>query len=188
MKYLSITPRTVRRVIAVAATAAAGLAITSAAFAATSASSGTARVATASAAIPQCAAGLGESGNVAVWVAASQGSTAAGTTYYPLEFTNLSGHTCSLYGFPGVSVITRNGTQLGSPASWNTGVSHQVVNLAPGATAHASLAYHERLSAPSPDVTRFTLRSSCASTRRTGTAPRMPSSTLRHARTRARST
>jgi Protein of unknown function (DUF4232) len=162
MKYLSITPRTVRRVIAVAATAAAGLAITSAAFAATSASSGTARVAAASAAIPQCAAGLGESGNVAVWVAASQGSTAAGTTYYPLEFTNLSGHTCSLYGFPGVSVITRNGTQLGSPASWNTGVLHQVVNLAPGATAHASLAYHETAVSTEPGCdpvyTAFELR------------------------------
>ena len=37
--------------------------------------------------------------------AVDQGNGAAGTIYYPLEFTNLSGRTCSLYGFPGVSVI-----------------------------------------------------------------------------------
>ena len=103
MKYHTTN---VRRLIAGAAAAVAGLAIPSAAYAATS--SPTARAATA---IPQCTGGLG----LGAWVAVSQGNGAAGTIYYPLEFTNTSGHACSLFGYPGVSAISRSGQQLGSP-------------------------------------------------------------------------
>jgi hypothetical protein len=136
MKYFSTTGR---RVVAVAAAAVAGLAISTAAYAATS--SGTAS--TASAAIPKCTPALGQYGNVSVWVADGQGNGTAGTIYYPLEFTNLSGHTCSLFGYPGVSAIGRNGHQLGSPAGWGSLAGARTVNLAPGATAHAILAYHD---------------------------------------------
>jgi hypothetical protein len=160
--------RTGRRAIAViAGTAAAALAITSAAVAATSSGaspgSGAARVA--SAAIPKCTAALGQSGDVSVWVADGQGSGAAGTIYYPLEFTNLSGHTCSMYGFPGVSAISRGGQQLGSPANWESGGSFgtpRTVTVAPGATVHALLAYHDVLaytaSVCRPVNTTFELR------------------------------
>jgi hypothetical protein len=139
MKHFSTTGR---RVVAVAAAAVAGLAISTAAYAATS--SGTAS--TASAAIPKCTAALGQNGNVNVWVADGQGNGAAGTIYYPLEFTNVSGHTCSLFGFPGVSAISRGGHQLGSPARWESGGSFgtpRTVIVRPGATAHAILAYHD---------------------------------------------
>jgi len=139
MTYFSTTAR---RVVAVAAAAVAGLAISTAAYAATS--SGTAS--TASAAIPKCTAALGQYGNVNVWVADGQGNGAAGTIYYPLEFTNVSGHTCSLFGFPGVSAISRGGHQLGSPANWESGGSFgtpRTVIVRPGATAHAILAYHD---------------------------------------------
>ena len=129
---------TVRRLIAVAAAAVAALAISSAAYAATS--SPAARAATA---IPQCTAALGQYGNVSVWVAVSQGNGTAGTTYYPLEFTNTSGHACSLFGYPGVSAISRTGQQLGSPASWGSLSGARRVILAPGATAHTILAYHD---------------------------------------------
>jgi hypothetical protein len=131
MKYF---PTTGRRVIAIAAAAVAGLAISTAAYAATS--SGTAS--TTAAAIPKCTAY-----ELGVWVAVDQGNGAAGTIYYPLEFTNLSGHTCSLFGYPGVSAIGRNGVQLGSPAGWGSRVGARTVNLAPGATAHTILAYHD---------------------------------------------
>ena len=94
--------------------------------------------ASASAAVPACTAA-----DLGVWVAISQGSAAAGSVFYPLEFTNLSGHTCSLYGFPGVSAVDRNGHQLGSPANWNHAVTPHAVILAPGATAHTILAYHD---------------------------------------------
>jgi hypothetical protein len=131
MKYHSTR---IRRLIAVAAAAVAGLAISSAAYAATS--SPATHAATA---VPECAGGLG----LGAWVAVSQGSTAAGTTYYPLEFTNTSGHTCSLFGYPGVSAISRTGHQLGSPAGWGSLSGARQVILEPGATAHTILAYHE---------------------------------------------
>jgi hypothetical protein len=63
---------------------------------------------------------------------------AAGTTYTPLVFTNHSSHTCTLLGFPGVSLIAASGAQLGQPASRDSGVAAVVANLAPGKTAHAT--------------------------------------------------
>jgi hypothetical protein len=132
MNYFSVTAR---RIAAIAAgVAATGLIVTTAAFATTS--SGGARTSAASA--PACTAfGLG------VWVAVGQGNGAAGTIFYPLEFTNLSGHTCSLFGFPGVSAIGNHGNQLGSSANWERTTSPHTVILAPGATAHTMLAYHD---------------------------------------------
>jgi hypothetical protein len=131
---MKLVPTTARRVAAIAIAAAAGLAISTAAYAATS--SGTSS--TAAASIPRCSAS-----NLGVWLAVDQGNGAAGTIYYPLEFTNLSQHTCYLYGYPGVSALSRNGKQLGSPASWGSLRGARIVNLAPGATAHTLLAYHD---------------------------------------------
>jgi Protein of unknown function (DUF4232) len=134
-----------RRAVVVAGTAVAGLAITSAAFAASSsaASAGPGAARVASAAIPKCAA-LGQHGYVSVWVADGQANGAAGTIYYPLEFTNLSGHSCSMHGFPGVSAISRSGRQLGSPARWRSGGgTPRTVIVRPGATVHATLAYSD---------------------------------------------
>ena len=131
MKHFSTTAR---RVVGVAAAAVAGLAISTAAYAATS--SGTAS--TAPAAIPKCTAL-----DLGVWVAVGQGNGAAGTIYYPLQFTNVSRHTCSLFGYPGVSALDRNGHQLGSPANWGSRAGARTVYLAPGATAHTLLAYHD---------------------------------------------
>ena len=123
---------TTRRVIAVAAAAVASLAISTAAYAATSSPSAPASL------IPRCAAS-----DLGVWVAIDQGNGAAGTIYYPLEFTNLSQHTCYLYGYPGVSALDVNGNQLGSPADWGSLAGARIVNLAPGATAHTLLGYHD---------------------------------------------
>ena len=132
MNYFSATAR---RLVAIAAgVAAGGLIVATAAFAATS--SGTARASAEEA--PACTASA-----LGVWVAINQGSGAAGTIYYPLEFTNLSGHTCSLFGFPGVSAIDRQGRQLGRPANWIHMTAPHAVMLAPGATAHTMLAYHD---------------------------------------------
>jgi Protein of unknown function (DUF4232) len=130
---------TARRVVAVAAAAVAGLAISTAAAASTSSgatSSGTA--ATSARVIPRCTAS-----DLGVWLALDQGNGAAGTIFYPLEFTNLSQHTCYLFGYPGVSALDRNGHQLGSPADWGSLHGARIVNLAPGATAHTILGYHD---------------------------------------------
>jgi hypothetical protein len=135
MKHLSTTARQIAAVIAAASVT--GLIITTAAFAA--GSSGTVLAAdTASAAVPACTAG-----NLGAWVAVDQGNGAAGSVYFPLQFTNLSRHACAMRGFPGVSVIDRNGHQLGSPAAWATRVAAHTVVLAPGATAHTILQYSD---------------------------------------------
>lgn len=132
MKLVPTT--TARRVVAIAAAAVAGLAISTAAYAATSSSA----AATSARVIPRCTAG-----DLGVWLALDQGNGAAGTIFYPLEFTNLSQHTCYLFGFPGVSALDRNGHQLGSPANWQSLRGARIVNLAPGATAHTMLGYHD---------------------------------------------
>ena len=142
MKLVPATLRiTGRRAAAVAVAAVAGLAISTAAYAATS--SGTAPAAPA--AIPRCTAS-----DLGVWLAVGQGNGAAGTIYYPLELTNLSHHTCYLFGYPGVSALDRNGHQLGSPAQWGSLRGAHIVNVAPGATAHTLLAYHDAVVTTEP--------------------------------------
>lgn len=137
MKYLSGIPSTVRRTIAVIATASVAGLIATAAFAASS--SGTTLAAdTSAAAVPACTAG-----EIGAWVAIDQGNGAAGSIYFPLQFTNLSAHSCSMRGFPGVSAISRNGNQLGSPAGWDHVIQARTVILAPGATAHTILRWSD---------------------------------------------
>jgi hypothetical protein len=68
------------------------------------------------------AAGLSHAGRTAtpacttsgldVWLD-TQGNGAAGTTYFNLEFTNLSGGTCTPSGFPGVPAAGLNGNHFG---------------------------------------------------------------------------
>ena len=73
-----------------------------------------------------------------IWMNNEQG--AAGTFYSDLNFTNLSGHACSLRGHPGVSAIDLGGDgQLGMPAAWPA-ATLRTVTLANGATATAVLA------------------------------------------------
>jgi hypothetical protein len=144
MKYLSALPSTARRVIVVIASFVVAGLVATAAFAASSpgAASGaalasdTARLS--SAPVPAC-----QASQLGVWIALAQSNGAAGTIYYPLNFTNVSGHTCSLHGFPGVSAIARNGHQLGRPAGWTARVAARTVVIAPGATAHTILQYRD---------------------------------------------
>ena len=55
-----------------------------------------------------------------------------------------------LDGYPGVSALGRNGNQLGSPAGWGSLRGARIVNLAPGATAHTLLAYHDAVVTTEP--------------------------------------
>ena len=126
-----------RRTAAVAA-AVAALGAGSATWAATSASAATDHPAgQASAAyIPRCAAG-----DLAVWVNYGAASGAAGTFYYPLEFTNHTDHTCRTWGWPGVSATNANEHQLGDAAQRLHYFTPSWVNIGAGGTAHALLAY-----------------------------------------------
>jgi Protein of unknown function (DUF4232) len=65
---------------------------------------------------------------------------AAGSIYYPIDFRNVSGRACSLFGYPGVSFVAAPGTgQLGGEAVRNDTFGPALVTLAPGAVAHASV-------------------------------------------------
>ncbi len=81
---------------------------------------------------PACAAS-----GVVNWLDTA-GNGAAGSSYYHLKFTNLSGHTCTMNGYPGVSGVNLAGGQLGSAASRST-ASHHSLTLANGVTVSAVL-------------------------------------------------
>ena len=67
-----------------------------------------------------------------------QATGAAGTFYYPVQLTNTAGSDCALYGYPGISFVTRpSGTQIGPAATRIPTFGAQLVILAPGAVAHA---------------------------------------------------
>jgi Protein of unknown function (DUF4232) len=67
------------------------------------------------------------------------GGGAAGSSYYPIQFTNKGSSACSLYGYPGVSFVTPAGHQIGASATEDPTFPRRLVTLAAGATAHAEL-------------------------------------------------
>ncbi len=76
----------------------------------------------------------------ALQVSMGQGNGAAGSTYYPLDFTNASGDACTLFGYPGVSFVTGvGGAQIGRAASRNPALASEPVTIPAGGVAHSSL-------------------------------------------------
>jgi Protein of unknown function (DUF4232) len=72
----------------------------------------------------------------------SQAAGAAGSAYYPLNFTNTSAAPCGLYGYPGVSFVAApagTGAQIGAAALRSGAFAKVAVRLAAGGTAHAWL-------------------------------------------------
>jgi hypothetical protein len=95
-------------------------------------------------ATPSAVAGLAtrQSASLTITVDDSQASSGAGSTYYPLDFTNTSATACQLYGYPGVSLVTAGtgaGQQVGQAAQRGDAFAKVTVRLAPGGTAHAWL-------------------------------------------------
>ena len=79
----------------------------------------------------------------------SQEGAAAGHFYRTLDFTNVSGASCTLYGYPGVSFVTAiGGSQIGAAAS-RSPASKLLIVLAPGKKAHAVLDLLDVLNFPS---------------------------------------
>lgn len=68
----------------------------------------------------------------------TNGNGAAGTIFFKLHFTNLSGHRCTVRGYPGVSAANPSGRGIGPGASRLTGSVHTIA-LNNGATAAANL-------------------------------------------------
>jgi len=78
---------------------------------------------------------------------------AAGSTYLQINFTNVSGRTCLLYGYPGVALTTSttSASQVGAGASRSTIDAKSVITLASGATASATLQLVEVLNYSASD-------------------------------------
>jgi Protein of unknown function (DUF4232) len=142
--------RSARLLIAAAAASGSALLVPAAALAAPARPASSARPAgPASSARPAASARLAASarpaapaaprctgGHTLVWLGIP-GSGAAGSTFYPLEFSNIGHAACRLFGYPGVAAVNGRGKRIG-PAAAHSGARH-TVTLRPGATAHAVL-------------------------------------------------
>ena len=85
---------------------------------------------------PACTAG-----GLVNWIN-TQSNGAAGTIYYQLMFTNLSGHTCTLLGYPGVSAVNIGNVQIGQPAVRESAPIHPYV-LVEGGSVFANFGIME---------------------------------------------
>jgi hypothetical protein len=72
-----------------------------------------------------------------IWID-TQGGGAAGSVFYQLRFTNLSGRVCTLRGYPGVSAVDLRGHQLGRAATREP-APRRLIRIGQGATATATL-------------------------------------------------
>ena len=73
-------------------------------------------------------------------VAAGLAQGAAGSVYQVIDFTNISGSPCTLFGYPGMALAGGTPvTQIGAAAARSTGSSAKLVTLAAGKTANALL-------------------------------------------------
>lgn len=115
-----------KRLIGAAAMACAAALIPVAALAAT------AGPAAPAASPPGCA-----TSGLVIWFGPQFGGGYAGGYGYNLNFTNLSGHTCTLRGTPGVSAVNLGGHQLGRAARGDYSGKTPSVRLVNGATATA---------------------------------------------------
>ena len=123
--------RSARRLAGVTALACA--AVLTPAAGAIAASAAPAR--TAAARPPACA-----TASLVIWL--TMDGAAAGSAFYTLNFTNLSGHACTLHGHPAVWAVSLGGRRLGSPAG-QAGSSARTVTLARDATAYALVQYSD---------------------------------------------
>ena len=83
-------------------------------------------------------------------VAQGIGQGYAGGVYQIIDFTNTSGSSCTLLGYPGVSLVSGPPyKQIGLAAKRTANTSAKQVTLAPGATANAQVQIVDALNYPS---------------------------------------
>src|SRR5215831_17233227 len=82
--------------------------------------------------VPGC-----ETPGLVIWLD-TNGNAGAGSVFYNLKFTNLSGHPCTLNGFPFINAVSLTGSLLGHRAASAGGPGHQIT-LDQGQTGTAVL-------------------------------------------------
>jgi Protein of unknown function (DUF4232) len=96
--------------------------------------------------VPPSASGPSPCSTTDLRLTVGAGNGAAGTVFYPLDFTNTSGSACTMYGYPGVAFVSSPGGRLvGPPARRRPPAASALVTVSPGATAHATLAVSDVL-------------------------------------------
>ena len=86
------------------------------------------------AATPAC-----QTASLVVWLD-TQSNGAAGHFIYTLNFTNLSGHKCTLRGYPGISGVDLHGHQLGAAATKDNARPIKTITVGKGKTASTLMA------------------------------------------------
>lgn len=162
---MKLSTRAARRLTAVAGAVAATILLPAAALALPAGSSGPATAAgragtaghatavrhltrPASAAIPAC-----ETPGLVIWLN-TDGDAAAGSTFFHLEFTNLSGHACTLNGIPFIQAVNLRGQQVGRVAH-QSGKPHSV-RIGKNQTVSAVLQIVDALNFPASRCHRVT--------------------------------
>jgi hypothetical protein len=84
-------------------------------------------------------------------ISLGNGGAAAGTDFTIIDFTNSGSTSCTLYGFPGVSLTNSSGAQIGAAATRNPSTPASTVTLAPGGKANAQLGVGNALNYPTAD-------------------------------------
>jgi hypothetical protein len=125
---MNLTSRASRRITAFAATACAAILVPALALVASGPPAGAAS---------RAMARTCETPGLVIWLN-THGSGTAGSTFYHLKFTNLSGHRCTLNGFPFVRAIDLRRHRLGSRAAFDHRTPHSVT-IGRGKTATATL-------------------------------------------------
>ena len=88
---------------------------------------------------------------------AAQGT--AGSAYQVIVLANISGKTCALYGYPGVSFVTGvGGSQIGKDAARDRTTAPKVVTLAPGQSGSFALRVVDAAALPTAGCDPVTAR------------------------------
>jgi hypothetical protein len=88
------------------------------------------------------------SSGLVIWAGEEAGGGTAGSVYYRIELTNLSGHSCTVSGYPTVSAVNLQGGRIGAAATHEPGKKAHTVKLAPGDSAVATLRIVDALNFP----------------------------------------
>jgi hypothetical protein len=115
---------------------------------ATSTSTSTAPVTSPSPSASPTAAGAPACANGTLQVKLRGEQGYAGGVDLAINFTNTTSAACTLYGYPGVSLVSSSHAQIGLAAKRTTTAPAEVVTLAPGATGHAQLQIADALNFP----------------------------------------
>ncbi len=88
------------------------------------------------------------SAGLVVWAGPQAGGGTAGGFTYEIQFTNLSGKSCTLVGYPSVSAVNLKGAKIGAAAGHGKGTKLGPTTLAEGESAFATLQIADALNFP----------------------------------------